>query len=234
MALLYSRSHHGLAEPMSVSIMRRVPDNDANRMQAVEALRQGDVVAYPTDTLYGLGANALDAAAIAKVFAIKGREGTQGLPLLIADLADLDTVASGVPPEAYALAERFWPGPLTLVLRRHPDVPPAVSGGGETIAVRLPDHPSPVTLVRALGAPITGTSANRHNGPNPVTADEVASQVGEQVAMVLDGGPCPAAGPSTIVDLSQGPARVLRPGAVSIEALRGVIPVAEASGAATP
>lgn len=212
--------------------MRRVPDNDANRMQAADVLRRGGVAAYPTDTLYGLGAKALDADAVARVFAIKHRESGQGLPLLIADIADLDSVARDVPPEALALAQRFWPGQLTLVLRRHHDVPLAVTGGSDTIAVRLPDHPAPVALVRALGAPITGTSANHHGGRDPVTANDVASQLGEGLDILLDGGTCPAGQASTIVDLSDGPARVVRLGAVPLDALRSVVNLAQPSEAA--
>ena len=214
--------------------MLRVPDNKANRMAAVEALRQGRAVAYPTDTLYGLGANAFDAQAVEAVFAIKGRPRTQGLPLLIASLADLDRVAGDVPPEALALAERFWPGMLTIVLWCHPALPAAVTGGGETVGVRIPSHPAPRALIDGLGAPITGTSANRHAAPDPTTAMEVERQLGDDVAMVLDGGPCAASVPSTVLDLTSTPARIVRAGAIPIEQLREVVAVAEPSGANAP
>ncbi len=235
--------HGGLARPHAIDsrhlpptdglTMLRVPDNEANRLAAADALHQGRVVAYPTDTLYGIGANAFDELAVAAVFAIKARPRSQGLPLLIADLGDLDRVATGVPPAALALAERFWPGMLTIVLRRDPALPAAVTGGGDTVGVRLPDHPSPRALIESLGAPITGTSANRHEGADPTTAEEVERQLGD-LAMILDGGPCKVSVASTVVDLTTDPARIVRAGAISTRELREVVAIAEPSGARIP
>ena len=207
--------------------MTCVPDNPANRARAAALLSQGGVVAYPTDTLYGLGAAVFDPHAVAKVFAMKRRDSSEGLPVLIASVEQLSTVASDLTPDATALAERFWPGPLTLVLKRHPALPASVCGGGGTVAVRVPGHPTPRDLIAACGSPITGTSANVHGGAEPTTADDVAAQLGESVPLVLDGGRCEAAVASTIVDATRSPVRVLRVSALPLKQLRLVCEVAE-------
>ena len=144
--------------------------DQAPRYQATDAvsvLRRGGVVAVPTDTLYGLAVSALDVAAVERLFRIKGRPESRAMPLLLADAADIDRYAAEVPQVAWALAEAFFPGALTLVLRRGDVVPEAVTGGLDTVAVRVPDHPVPRTIVRELGAPITGTSANRTGSSAP-------------------------------------------------------------------
>ena len=187
--------------------------------EAVAWLRRGGVVAYPTDTLYGLGADVFSPRAVARVFQVKGRPEGMALPVLLADPADLEGVAAQVPEAARRLARRLWPGPLTLVVRRHPRVPAAVTGGRDTVAVRVPDHPVPRALCRRLGSPITGTSANRSGGPDPVTAEDVRRQLGDVVDYIIDGGPAPAGRPSTIVDVSGAAPRVLRLGAAPLAAL---------------
>ena len=138
--------------------MPRVIDNPNNRSVASILLRESGVVAYPTDTVYGLGAAVFNYAAVSSLFVIKGRSRDQGVPVLIASESQLHEVASEVSDEAFALAKAFWPGALTLVTARRRDMPALVAGGGDTIAVRLPDHPCPQALIQALGAPITGTS----------------------------------------------------------------------------
>ena len=157
--------------------MSRVPDNPNNRSVATILLREGGVVAYPTDTLYGLGAVVFNYDAVSTMFVIKGRDRSQGVPVLIAAESQLAEVADGVPDAGLALAARFWPGALTLIVRRSPGLPLIVTGGAETVAVRLPDHPCPRALVSAVGAPITGTSANRHGGAEPTSPDEVQRQL---------------------------------------------------------
>lgn len=206
--------------------MPRVIDNPNNRSVASILLRESGVVAYPTDTVYGLGAAVFNYAAVSSLFVIKGRSRDQGVPVLIASESQLHEVASEVSDEAFALAKAFWPGALTLVTARRRDMPALVAGGGDTIAVRLPDHPCPQALIQALGAPITGTSANRHNGPEPTSADEVQRQLGNRLSLILDGGPSPRSVPSTIVDATVSPPRVLRLGALTLEQLRSVCPVA--------
>ncbi len=205
--------------------MPRVIDNPNNRSVASILLRESGVVAYPTDTVYGLGAAVFNYAAVSSLFVIKGRSRDQGVPVLIASESQLHEVASEVSDDAYALAKAFWPGALTLVMPRRRDMPALVAGGGATIAVRLPDHPCPQALIQALGAPITGTSANRHDGPEPTSADEVQRQLGSRLSLILDGGPSPRSVPSTIVDATAAPARVLRLGAITIEELQNVCAV---------
>ncbi len=204
--------------------MPRLPDTDENRLAAGQLLRAGGVIAYPTDTLYGLGASVFDSKAVGRVFAIKGRATGQGLPVLVDGLGRLRHVADELPVEALKLAREFWPGPLTLVLRRHPGLPAAVTGG-DTIAVRHPAHPSPLALIAACGSPITGTSANRSGGPDPATADEVIGQLGALVDLVLDGGPASLGAPSTVLDVTVRPARLLRAGALPVEEIRRICAV---------
>jgi L-threonylcarbamoyladenylate synthase len=187
--------------------------------ESLRFLRHGGVVAFPTDTLYGLGADAFSPKAVRRVFDIKGRASKSGLPLLIGDAADLDMVAVDITDLARTFAEKFWPGPLTLVLPRSARVPSVVTGGLDTVAVRIPDHPVPRALARSLGRPITGTSANPAGGPDPVSAADVKRLLGEAVDYIIDGGPSPLGSPSTILDLSGDRPRILRAGAVRREPL---------------
>ena len=207
--------------------MAIVPDNANNRSVAAILLREGGVVAFPTDTVYGLGAVVFNRSAISTLFVVKGRPRDQGLPVLIASESQLREVADDVPDSAMELAKTFWPGALTLVMKRHPNLPSGVTGGAETVAVRLPDHPCPQTLISACGAPIAGTSANRHGGGDPTSAQEVQRQLGNRVSLVLDGGTSPQSVPSTILDVTVSPARILRAGVVTADMLRKVCPVAE-------
>lgn len=185
--------------------------------KAVEVLRQGGLVAFPTDTVYGVGAQAFDAQAVRRLYQAKERPGDRAIPLLLADVADLPAVVETVPPLAGRLAARFWPGPLTLVLRKRPVVPDVVTAGGDSVAVRVPDHPVARGLIAALGTPLAATSANRSGQPDPVTAEEVLTQLGGHIDLILDGGPCPGGVPSTVLDLTVSPPAVLRPGPVSAE-----------------
>ena len=200
---------------------------------AVAVLRRGGLAAYPTDTLYGLGADALNEAAVERVFEAKGRPQGMPLPLLIGEREQLSMVVEAVPEAAWRFAEVFWPGGLTLVLPVGPDVPALITARGWKVAIRLPDHSIPRELARQLGRPITGTSANRSGGPEPTTADEVRRQLGEAVDIVLEGGPKPAGRSSTVVDMTGELPRVLRQGSVSLEELQrvygGPIGVGEAS-----
>lgn len=187
--------------------------------EAVEVLRRGGVIAFPTDTLYGLGAWAFSREGVERTFVIKGRPSSMALPLLLAEASQLADVAAEVPEVAWTLVRRFWPGALTLVLRKSPAIPDLVTGGEPTVAVRIPDHPVARELVRLLGAPITGTSANRTGAPPARTAQQVIEQLGDAVDLVVDGGECPLGSPSTVVDCTQGALRILREGAISREAL---------------
>ena len=184
---------------------------------AVHILKNHGVVALPTDTLYGLAAWAEDGEAVSRVFDLKGRSKSAALPLLIADAEDLPAYAAEIPEAVWPLAERFWPGPLTLVLRRSGMIPDAVTGGLDTVALRVPDHPVPREIVRRLGGPVTGTSANRSGGVETTTAEGVREEFGSLVDMVLDVGPQPTRGrASTLLDMSDGRPRILREGGVTL------------------
>ena len=189
---------------------------------AVQCLRDGGVVAVPTDTLYGLAADTFNAAAIERVFAIKERPEGMALPVLLADAGQLASVVSRVPEGVAALAEANWPGPLTLIMERSAALPPRLTAGGSTVAVRVPAHSVPRELARRLGRPVTGTSANISGAPDPRTVDELRHQVGARVDCLVEEGPAPAGTASTIVDLSGNEPRLVREGAIpfaEIEAL---------------
>ncbi|MFQ5925342.1 MAG: L-threonylcarbamoyladenylate synthase, partial [Dehalococcoidia bacterium] len=190
--------------------------------QAIDILKRGGIVAFPTDTVYGLGANALNEEAVARVYEAKGRPRHLALPLLLADISQIAAVARPVPEIAWRLAERFWPGGLTLVLHKASSVSTVVSGGGEKIALRVPHHPIPIALIEGLGAPITGTSANLTGSPSPATAEEVCQQMGDRVDLVINGGRCPGGMDSTVLDLSGETPRILREGAISREEIERV------------
>jgi len=183
--------------------------------EAVSVLKRGGLVAFPTDTVYGVGAPAFDPQAVTRLYEVKERPRSKAIPLLLADGADLPSVAEPIPPLAERLAERFWPGPLTLVLPRRAVVPDVVTAGGDTVAVRVPDHPVARALIAAAGMPLATTSANRSGEPSPVTAEEVMAQLGGRIDLILDGGRCPGGVPSTVLDLTVSPPAVLRPGPVS-------------------
>lgn len=201
----------------------RVSSSDVPR-RAIETLTQGGVVVYPTDTVYGVGCRIDDDAAVRRLFVLKGRPHTEALPVLLADVAQLDQYARDVPPAARRLVSRFWPGALTVVLRRSERVPSLVAGGGPTVALRVPNHPVPRALVRAVGVPIVGTSANTHGMPSPVTAQLAVYDLGDRVDLVLDGGRVPGGRESTVVDVTSQSPRVVRQGAIpakEIESLFG-------------
>jgi L-threonylcarbamoyladenylate synthase len=193
--------------------------------QAAELLRRGRPVAFPTDTVYGVGAHAFLADAVAQLYRVKERPVHVAIPLLLPDAAMMEIVCSGVPSLAWRLAERFWPGGLSLVLRRSTRVPDAVTAGGPTLAVRVPDYPLVGELCRRLGAPLAATSANLHGQPDPVTADEVEAALGGRVPLILDGGVCRGGLPSTVLDLTVSPPVLLRRGPVTAEALADLIPL---------
>ena len=181
----------------------------------VAVLQEGGIVAYPTDTVYGLGADMECLAAVRRIIELKGRSVDMGLPLLLSDTEDLERVAGELTEMVWLLAQRFWPGPLTLVVQRTKLVPDIVTGGRNTVAVRVPDHPVPRALASGLGGPITGTSANVSGRSPTATAEQVRQQLGATVDLVIDGGPQPVALESTILDVTGDVPRILRRGAVS-------------------
>ncbi len=196
-----------------LQIIRVTEDPDAP-LRAVRLIKQGGLVAYPTDSVYGLGCNARDDAAVLQVFEVKRRPRSEPLPILIADLDQLSHVAGEIPEVARRLIARFWPGALTLILRKARHVSAIVTAGDETVAVRLPDHPIPRSLIRQAGVPIIGTSANIYGSAAPTTAQHVAFELGDQVDMILDGGRTRHGRESTVVDVTVDPPRVVRDGAI--------------------
>ncbi len=186
-------------------------------------LRAGGLVALPTETVYGLGANAEDPAAVARIFQVKGRPPSHPLIVHIGGAEHLDEWVQDVPATARVLADHFWPGPLTLVLRRGPRVPLEATGGLETVAVRVPDHPVALALLAAFGGGVTAPSANRFGSVSPTTANDVRAELGDAVDFVLDGGPCEVGVESTIVDVTGEVPSILRPGGVTREDLEAVL-----------
>jgi L-threonylcarbamoyladenylate synthase len=192
--------------------------------QGIAILKQGGIVAFPTDTVYGLGAGISIAYAVARVYRVKERPRSMALPLLLADKSQISEVAQLVPPIAWLLADKFLPGALTMVLFKSESVPDIITGGGSTVAVRIPAHPIPVALARGLRTPIVGTSANLNGKPSSLTADEVYTQLGDRVDLIIDGGRCPGGKESTIIDLTGETPLILREGAISREELKQVCP----------
>ncbi len=184
---------------------------------AISILVSGGLVAFPTDTVYGLGASAFIDRAVKRVYEVKGRPHHLPLPLLLADISEIGMVAYPVPEIAWRLAERFLPGGLTLVLPKAPSLTTIATAGGNTVAVRIPNHPIPLALIRGLAAPLTGTSANISGRASPVTAEEVSHQMGGSVELIIDGGRCPGGIESTVLDITGEVPRILREGAISRE-----------------
>ncbi|MCB5183055.1 L-threonylcarbamoyladenylate synthase [Streptomyces antimicrobicus] len=203
--------------------MGRVAASTSDIEKAVGVLRDGGLVAMPTETVYGLGANAEDPAAVSRIFQVKGRPPSHPLIVHLGSAEQLDDWVQDVPAAARLLAEHFWPGPLTLVLRRGPRVPLEATGGLETVAVRVPDHPVALALLAAFGGGVTAPSANRFGSVSPTTADDVRAELGDAVDLVLDGGSCEVGVESTIVDATGGTPVILRPGGVTREDLEAVL-----------
>jgi L-threonylcarbamoyladenylate synthase len=186
---------------------------------AGELLRAGQLVAFATETVYGLGADACDPAAVARVFAAKGRPADNPLIVHLGAADELSRVAATITPLARTLAATFWPGPLTLVVEARPDVPRVTTGGLGTVAVRVPGHPVATAVLAAAGIPVAAPSANRSGRPSPTTAAHVAADLGPEVALIIDGGACPIGVESTVVDARGTRPVVLREGSVTREDL---------------
>ena len=202
---------------------RERPDPNTIR-EAASCLRRGGLVVFPTETVYGLGAHALDADAVAGIFAAKGRPASDPLIVHVASAAHLDAIARTVPPLATTLAAQFWPGPLTMILPKRTIVPAAVTAGLDTVAVRVPSHPVALALLIAAGIPVAAPSANLFSRPSPTQASHVLADLDGRIDMVLDAGPTDIGVESTVLDLAANPPTVRRPGGVSVEALRALMP----------
>ncbi|MDI6747030.1 MAG: L-threonylcarbamoyladenylate synthase [Rhodocyclaceae bacterium] len=190
-------------------------ETSADIARAVELLRAGELVAFPTETVYGLGADARNAQAVAKIFAAKGRPADHPLIVHIGAIDQMEFWARDISEVARVLAKTFWPGPLTLILKRQPDVPDAVTGGQDTVGLRMPNHPVALELLRAFGGGLAAPSANRFGRISPTTAEHVRDDLGDDVSLILDGGPCTVGIESTIVDLTGPRTVILRPGMIS-------------------
>ncbi|MBC8248633.1 MAG: threonylcarbamoyl-AMP synthase [Anaerolineales bacterium] len=190
---------------------------------AARILAEGGLVAFPTDTVYGVGAHAFQPEAVERIYTAKIRPRDKAIPILLGWVDDLALVAEGITETAWLLAERFWPGGLTLVLPRKANVPDVISAGGPTVAVRVPDHPVFLALIAALRAPLAATSANLSGRPSPVTAQEVEAELGGRIELILDGGRCPGGIPSTVLDLTTEPPAILRAGAIAVEEIEAAL-----------
>ncbi len=195
----------------------------ADLQRAADLLRAGELVAIPTETVYGLAADALNGTAVASIFAAKGRPADNPLIVHIAELSQWEDLVSHIPPQAMALAKAFWPGPLTMVLPKADCIPEEVSAGLSTVAVRMPSHPVARKLITLSGCPLAAPSANRSGIPSPTEARRVMEDMDGRIAAVVDGGACDVGVESTVVDVSTVPVRLLRPGAVTVEMLTAVV-----------
>ena len=195
--------------------------------RAIVVLKRGGIVAYPTDTVYGLGAGMTSLAAVERIFRVKDRPKGMALPLLVADAEQVRQVARSIPEAAWRLIAEFMPGALTIVLLKSSSVPDVVTAGGGTIAVRIPDHPVPLALITGLGKPIVGTSANLSGHPSALTAAEVQVQIGDNVDLIIDGGRCPGGIESTVVDFTTETPVIRRAGAIPLELLKSALPEIE-------
>lgn len=203
--------------------LRLNANNPEDIRKAARIIREGGLVGMPTETVYGLAANALDGKAVAKIFAAKGRPMDNPLIVHISEFDQIRKLVKEVPPEAEKLAKAYWPGPMTMVLPKADCIPDEVSAGLQTVAVRFPSHPAAQALISASGLPIAAPSANLSGRPSPTTAEHVLHDMDGKIEAVLDGGACGVGVESTVVTLATKPPRLLRPGGITLEQLRAVL-----------
>jgi len=190
--------------------------------EAAKALKNGSLVAFPTETVYGLGANALDREAVRSIFAAKGRPSDNPLIVHIAEIDMLRLLVQKITPDVEKLTEAFWPGPLTLVMKKTPVVPDEITAGLDTVAVRMPDHPVALKLIEKSGVPVAAPSANRSGKPSPTLAKHVAEDMDGRISYIIDGGPCRVGLESTVLDMTVDPPSILRPGGITPEMVKDV------------
>lgn len=210
---------------MKTEILTIDPENmdESGMIRAGKRIAEGELVAFPTETVYGLGGDALDPDASKKIYAAKGRPSDNPLIVHIAEFSDLERIAKTVPPQAKLLAEAFWPGPLTMILWKKDKVPYATTGGMDTVAIRMPNHPVALELIRRSGCLIAAPSANKSGRPSPTEASHVAEDLDGKIAMILDGGPVQIGIESTIIDLTEETPMILRPGYITGKMLSDVL-----------
>jgi L-threonylcarbamoyladenylate synthase len=202
-----------------VKIDKKRPDEDKIK-EAAQIIKRGGLVAFPTETVYGLGANALDEQAAAKIYLAKGRPQDNPLIVHIHSVTQLDGIVKEIPSKARNLMDKFWPGPLTIIFNKKDIVPPGTTGGLDTVGVRMPDNPIALALIREAGLPIAAPSANISGRPSPTNARDVYDDLSGKVDMILDGGACTLGVESTVVDVSEDVPLVLRPGGLTVEKLQ--------------
>jgi L-threonylcarbamoyladenylate synthase len=203
--------------------MRILPATHEGLAEAARILRSGGLVGMPTETVYGIAANALDAKAVGKTFEVKGRPADNPLIVHVADLEQAEKVAQEVSEKARTLASAFWPGPLTLVLRKSPIVPGVVTAGLDTVAIRVPSHIVARELIQQAGVPVSAPSANTFMALSPTSAQDISEEIADKLDGILDGGPCQVGIESTVLDLTVDPPVILRPGAISRDALEAIL-----------
>ncbi len=210
---------------MHTRIFRTNPKNPniSQIRQAAKIIKSGKLVAFPTETVYGLGANALDSKAVKKIFEAKGRPSDNPLIIHISDIADLGILSEQIPKTAFVLIEKFWPGPLTLVLKKSKFVPKIVSGGLDTVAIRMPKNKIAQKLIELSGTPIAAPSANTSGNPSPTRAEHVIQDLSGKINAIIDGGPAKIGIESTVIDLSKKIPMLLRPGGVTLEELQKIL-----------
>lgn len=198
-------------------------DTHENIVKGAEIIRRGGLVAFPTETVYGLGADALNPAAVAGIFEAKQRPFFDPLIVHIADCSDINKISTGIDKKTYTLVERFWPGPLTVILPKNSSVPDIVTSGLGTVAIRMPRHDTALTLIKEAGTPIAAPSANRFSCLSPTTSRHVMEQLGNSVDMILDGGACTVGIESTIIKITPSGIHLLRPGGIATEGIEDCI-----------
>ena len=199
---------------------KRIIENIADAAQIISA---GGLVAVPTETVYGLAGNGLNEEAVSDIYEVKGRPTVKPLSLMVPDESAMELYCEDVPPQAHALAKRFWPGPLTIVLKAKPEIPSIVLAGGETVGLRCPDHPLTISLLKSCGLPLAAPSANPSGKPSPKTAEQVITYFDGKIDAVIDGGPCGIGRESTLIDMSRTPYRILREAALNEKTVAGAL-----------
>lgn len=218
---------------MKTYATRLLTDSPENIAFAANLLRRGELIGIPTETVYGLAADATNEQAVARIFEAKGRPQDNPLIVHMADLAELESLVTAIPDAAWRLAEAFWPGPLTMILPRSPRIPASVSAGLPTVAIRMPAHPVARALITACGRPLAAPSANRSGSPSPTTAAHVMADMAGRIPAVVDGGSCAVGVESTVVTVNEDGVRVLRPGGITPAMLQQVVSHVEVDSAVT-
>ena len=203
--------------------MKTLIINDNDMTAAADIIKNGGLVGVPTETVYGLAANGLDASAVSKIYAVKGRPEAKPISLLVWGMADVEKFCRDIPDMAYRLAEKFWPGPLTMVLKKSENVPDIVTAGGDTVGVRCPDHPKTRKLIKLAGVPLAAPSANVSGQPSPKSAADVLTVFEGEINAIIDGGTCTVGIESTIIDLTADVPALLRRGGLSLEDVENVL-----------